>query len=467
MSGSGVTRMELVLDPWLEATRELETRVRHHPDFADLRYLLGLLRMARGNAATAVAEFEAALQANPGFRRARFARLVALRLRDGNLDPAVWAQDAPAEGMEEPERCLWTAWFLAQAGDREGTRAALRRLVDQPTWAATGWYALSIYEAAWGESAASRTALQAAGRAHPLYQRVLESRGRLVNGPMGNGRMRGPRGVSGTRESLLGDDAPEAWNPVAADLCRHLGELCARHGKLASGQAFFEEAFLRQGRESMHQVSLSQLALARGDEEEAVSALCRAIEVDPTSVPARIALGFEYQSQGYQEEAIVQFEVAARLHADYPDIQYNLGLLYESQGRGDDALRCLRRALELNPQYFQARMTLATVLRRREKWEEALSVLSELTQQGIRSADLYTQRAEALLALDRVPEAVHELEEGAALNPAYARTYYILGQAYRRLGLRRKAQNAWQQYLDRSRRWGDMQPVPAEEERTG
>jgi protein O-GlcNAc transferase len=254
---------------------------------------------------------------------------------------------------------------------------------------------------------------------------------------------------------------------VAADLCRYLGELCARHGKLAEGQAFFDEAFLRQGRESMHQVCLSQLALARGDEEEAVSALCRAIEVDPTSVPARIALGFEYQSQGYQEEAVVQFEVAARLRSDYPDIQYNLGLLYESQGRGDDAVRCLRRALEVNPQYFQARMTLASVLRQRELWEEALGELSQLSRQGVRSADLHAQRAEALLALDRVPEAVRELEEGAVLNPAYARTYYILGQAYRRLGLRRKAQNAWQQYLDRNRSWGDLQPMPAEEENAG
>jgi tetratricopeptide (TPR) repeat protein len=452
-------RMELVLDPWLEGARELEAQVRDNPTFADLRHLLGLLRLARGNAEEAVTEFDAALRANPGYRRARFARLVAVRLRDGGIDPAVWSQEAPAEGQEEPERCLWTAWFLAQAGDQEGTRAALRRLVENPAWAGTGWYVLSVYESAWGDPAAARAALEAAGRAHPLYQRVLESRGRLAIGSARRSRSFNPH-----VESVLGDDAPEAWNPVAADLCRYLGALCARHGKFAEGQAFFDEAFFRQGRESMHQVCLSQLALARGDEEEAVSALRRAIEVDPTSAPARIALGFEYQSQGYQEEAVVQFEVAARLRPDYPDIQYNLGLLYESQGRGDDALRCLHRALEVNPQYFQARMTLTSILQQQELWEDVLDQLSQLSRQGVRSADLHAQRAEALLALDRAPEAVRELEEGAGLNPAYARTYYILGQAYRRLGLRRKAQNAWQQYLDRSRSWGDLQPVPAEEE---
>jgi tetratricopeptide (TPR) repeat protein len=459
MPGSGMMRMELVLDPWLEATRELEAQVRDNPTFADLRHLLGLLRLARGDARAAVAEFDAALQSNPGYRRARFSRLVAMRLRDGELDPVVWMQEAPGEGEEEPERCLWTAWFLAQGGDREGARAALRRLVEQPAWAATAWYALSVYETAWGETAAACAGLQAAGRSHPLYQGVLESRGRVACRATGHTRT-----VTPAVEAPLRDDAPEAWNPVAADLCCYLGALCARHGKLSEGQAFFDEAFLRLGRESMHQVCLSQLALARGDEEEAVSALRRAIEVDPTSVPARIALGFEYQSQGYQEEAIVQFEVAARLRPDYPDVQYNLGLLHESQGRIDDALRCLRRALEVNPQYFQARMTLASVLRQRERWSEALDELSRLSGEGVRSADLHAQRAEALLALDRPKDAVRELQEGTALNPAYARTYYILGQAYRRMGLRRKAQNAWQQYLERSQKWGDLQPMPAGEE---
>jgi tetratricopeptide (TPR) repeat protein len=226
-------RMELVLDPWLEGARELEAQVRDNPTFADLRHLLGLLRLARGNAEEAVAEFDAALRVNPGYRRARFARMVALRLRDGGLDPAAWSQEAPAEGQEEPERCLWTAWFLAQAGDREGTRAALRRLVENPTWAGTGWYVSSVYESAWGDPAAARAALEAAELAHPLYRRVLESRGRPATG---SGRR--TRNFKPQVGSVLGDDAPEAWNPVAADLCRYLGALCARHGKLAEGQAF-------------------------------------------------------------------------------------------------------------------------------------------------------------------------------------------------------------------------------------
>ena len=259
---------------------------------------------------------------------------------------------------------------------------------------------------------------------------------------------------------------PAAWNPAAADLYEQLGNICARHGRVEDALACYEEAFLRQGSESLHQIRLAQLALAGGNEEEAVQTLRRAIEVDPTSIPARIALGFEYQSQGHPEEALVQFEVAARLRPEYPDLQYDLGLLYEVLRRPAEAERCLRRALELNPEYFQARASLADLLIRQERHQEAMCDLSRLLDSGIRSADLRVQKAQIHMDLDQPAEAVEELEEAIALNPSYPRTYFVLGQAFRRLGLRRKARGAWQQYLESSRKWGDAQPSPEMWERS-
>ncbi len=458
MSGTvGVSRMQLVLDPWTEATRTLEAGRRDHPQFADWRHLLGLLYLAQDRPADALVEFEAALAVNPQFQRACFGRMVALRRREGALDPAFWTQEDLPARVEEPERSLWTAWFLAQSGDRQGARQALTILAERPGQAGPAWYARAVYEKAWGDPEQARQALSAAGLAHPLYRTILESRGVLGRGAAGRTGAWDPGGP-------LGDGTIEAWNPAASELCHLLGELLVRAGQGDSALPFFEEAFLREGRESPHQIRLSQLALARGEEEEAVAALCRSIEVDPTSAPARVALGFEYQSQGFHDEAVVQFEVAARLRPEWPDVQYNLGLLYGAQGRADDAMRCFRRALETNPHYFQARMSLAHGLQQKGLWEDAMAELGRLEEQGIHAADLFVQKAQCLLTLDRVPEAVRALEAAAAVNPSYARTYYILGQAYRRLGLRRKARHAWQQYLDRSRSWGDLKPVGGIEE---
>jgi len=450
---AGLSRMQLVFDPWIEAAHELTAARRDHPTFADVRYLLGLLHAARQEPDAAIREQTAALEANPGYRRARFARFVASRQQDGAIDLADWNRNNPVVAEEEPERSLWTAWFLAQADDREGARRVLARLAEDAQWSGPAWYARAVYERGWRNEAGARDALQRCAESHPLCREILERRGWL-------GARDSGRGVrSFDPGAVLGDADPVAWNPVAGDLCAFLGTLCARQGAAEEARPFYEEAFLRQGRESAHLVRMAQLALARGEEEAAVRALCRAIEVDPVSVPARIALGFEYQSQGFHDEALVQFEVAAKLQPSWPDVQYNLGLLYESQGRGEEAVRCLRRAVDLNPHYFQARTSLSQALLAREAWEEALAELARLESDGIRSADLHVQKAQALLALERVPEATRELEAGAAINPTFARTYYFLGQAYRRLGLRRKARHAWQQYLEQSRSWRELKPA--------
>lgn len=445
----GLNPMQLVVDPWLETSRAVTESCRANPKYADLQHLRGLLHLVLGEGDAAVEAFQEALAVNPGYRKARFGWMAALRLRDGSLDPAVWETEGPIEGQEEPERSLWTAWFLAQRNDREGTRQALRNLAEGEG-SALAWFATGCYEQEWGNARAARDAFGAAAKAQPLYRGILQARGWT-----GTGRRREPGGLEG------GD--PSSWNPALAELYEYVGTVCARLGRPDEALSYYEEAFLREGRESLHQIRLAHLALARGDEEEAVATLCRAIEVDPTSVPARIALGFEYQSQGYQAEALVQFEVAARLRPRYPDLQYNLGLLYDAQGRSEEALRCLRRALEVNPNYFQARTTLARILLQREDHEEALGELGALFAGGIRSADLYVQKAQAHLALNQVQEAVRELELAVGVNPAYARTYYILGQAYRQLGLRRKARSAWQQYLEHSRSWRERQPAHEEE----
>jgi len=443
--------MELVVDPWLEASRLLREELALHPGFADLRNLEGLLCLAEGRAAEAAVAFEAALAVNPSYLRARFNRLVAMRLRDGELDPALWGElDLTHES--EPERSLFTAWFLSQSGDPNGTRAVLDHLARQTRWTGAALFIRAVHEQIWGNEAAAASALAAAAHADASYHRVLGQRGWSAGTRQVAGVLRGPL------EALTPAD-PASWNPAAGELYEHLGAICARAGQVPEAEDFYTEAFLRHGRAARHLVNLSQLDLVKGDEEKAVASLQRAIEIDPTEVTARSALGFEYQSQGFHEEAVMQFEVAVRLRPEYPDLQYNLGLLYHSQGRHDEAGQCLRRAIEINPQYFQARTSLAQLLLVQERFEEALAELRALASGGLRSADLHVQIAQAHLAMNQSREAVLELEKAAALNPAYPRTYYILGQAYRELGLRRKARRAWQQYLTASRQWGEEQLV--------
>ncbi len=443
--------MRLIFDPWVAAQQELEAEREFHPRFADQRNLLGLLYLERGNPIAALAEFEAALDVNPEYLNARLNRMLALRRVEGSLDSAAWNREGLIERLTDPARSLWTAWYLAQRGDLHGAKLALDSLAKEPRWAALAGFALGAFAQGAGDPTLAQTGVDQAAAAHPLYRRILESIDAV--GKQGGG-------LPGLIGSAFTGANGEAWNPAIWQLDEFLGTLCARNGASEQAERHFERSFLCHGDESLYLLGSARLCLARGQEDEAVRVLCRAIEIDPTSVDGRVALGFEYQSQGFHDEAMVQFEVAARLQPGYPDLQYNLGLLYEAQGRESDAIRCYRRALELNAGYFPVRTSLARLLFLSGQFHESIQELDAILGTGIRSADLLVQKAECLLGLNQAQAAVALLEKAANLNPAFPRTYHVLGQAYRATGLKRKAQEAWKNYLETTRLWQDAKPLP-------
>jgi len=55
------------------------------------------------------------------------------------------------------------------------------------------------------------------------------------------------------------------------------------------------------------------------------------------------------------EDAIIEFEKAAKLAPEWPDVYYNLGLIQEKGGKYSDAIRNLTKYLELSPNASDAR----------------------------------------------------------------------------------------------------------------
>ena len=136
----------LQLDGMQVAVRSLEEQARLCPRYADIRFRLGLLHLARGAYAQAASEFEEALGIHPGYRAA----LRGLRLTDllrGRLpeapapaldedatprDEGLWerserAYRALAEGSDPIEALESTGLLLRVASDLPGTDAATYR----------------------------------------------------------------------------------------------------------------------------------------------------------------------------------------------------------------------------------------------------------------------------------------------------------------------------------------------------
>lgn len=442
---SAETSVGLLLDAAREAEMVLEEEARANPTYADVRHRLGLLRLMRGDPEGGEREFEEALGINPGYRAAYYGLRLARIIRGLHVEPLA-APDAGSN--QKTEESIWrsvdeayqrlaegrdTTDILNASGDR--MEALLARHYG-------GFFALRA-----GDPKTAQQQFEEAASMSPITRSALERLGAL---PWDGKEQEGP--AAGLLMLL--------WSPLAEDLYTYLGRIYAHNGFRDEAIECCDRAYLVFPRDAQHAMYRAQIAMAFGEEQASIQLLTQGIDADPTSVQARIALGYEYASQGFLEEARTQFQVAANLAPGFADVRYNLSLLYVAEGRAEEALEEFRRALALNPSYLPARHSMSHLLCRMGQYEQGLREYARILKQGFQSGDMLVQMGKAALALDRTDEALHYLERAIFLNPDFASSYYYSGQAYQRMGLKNKARSAWRTYLEKANEWEPLGPNP-------
>ena len=360
----------------LETTcRMLQARVDSHPQYADARNQLGLALAAAGDAGGARAQFEAALQLNPGYDVARF-NLAWLHACCGD-GAGFGLGDAMAQGLPEP----WRAQLrLVRTARHQGAAAALELLdtLGVPeAWRAADRLWLSI-EA--GDPAAAERALVA-----------IETRAADLRGLALAVRLRGEPGVD--REMLALWAAAYRGNPHFGVLARQDAQVARAHGDSdAALRALAWEAWLSLDL-AEYWVARGEHHETRGEESAATAAFTHAVELDPNRAATRVAFGFVLAARGDAPGAIEQLRTAARLAPDYVDVRYQLGLLYTGLERWAEAETELRATLAGSPDYAPAALALASVLETTGHDAEALGYLQQARQAGLRSTDVEARLA--------------------------------------------------------------------------
>ncbi len=108
-----------------------------------------------------------------------------------------------------------------------------------------------------------------------------------------------------------------------------------------------------------------------GRQEAAARAYARALEIDPTLVPAIINLANIHYARDELVEAEALYERSIELEADHFEAFFNLGNVHHDLGRLPEAEACYRRALELNDSYADAHFYLAVTLEKQGRSQEA------------------------------------------------------------------------------------------------
>ena len=124
------------------------------------------------------------------------------------------------------------------------------------------------------------------------------------------------------------------------------------------------------------QVNLANFFLARGHVGEAEVALLKAIEVDPSFVPAPIALAELRRAQGQESAAETTLRSALERHPKSGALLHALGLSLVRQKRTDEAITVLRDAAERAPEAARFSYVAGVALHDTGKRTEAIQILA-------------------------------------------------------------------------------------------
>jgi tetratricopeptide (TPR) repeat protein len=192
----------------------------------------------------------------------------------------------------------------------------------------------------------------------------------------------------------------------------------------------------------------------------------RAIERDPSNVPARLALALAYGSQGVFEAALREARYAVALadgaKADWrADARRVLAITYSDLGRYDDALATIREAISLHRRLIPLHFELALYATQisdddsaTAAWFQVVALDEDNAKARLRLCDLSSRLREPLAAESYCRQAVD-------LAPTWSAAWYQLGWEYFLQGNLRAAQEA----LNRCSTLQVLQNVPIPERR--
>jgi Flp pilus assembly protein TadD len=195
--------------------------------------------------------------------------------------------------------------------------------------------------------------------------------------------------------------------------------------------------------ESALLASLGSLRLLKGDSAEGEAALRKAIEIDPKSFNAIVALARYTSSTDRMDEAETLYRRALELRPGSAEINRAIAGLYIAEGRNADAEQWLRRWAETSTD-VTAKLTLGDYYATTSRGEQARAVYESIADPGrgvalARLAALEAQAGRAGEALRQLDAALVKYPRDGALLQTSARLLLAAGRADAALARARQA----------------------------
>ena len=135
------------------------------------------------------------------------------------------------------------------------------------------------------------------------------------------------------------------------------------------------------------------------------------LNLDVHNTDALNLLGLVNHQLKDNEQALIYIEKAIALNPDIPEYSNNLGLVLSALGRLDEAKTAYLCALSQAPEYADAHYNLGLLENKRSRYEVALRHFQKCQLYAPWHAKVRNGLALALMRLDRIPEALKEIED--------------------------------------------------------
>jgi len=252
------------------------------------------------------------------------------------------------------------------------------------------------------------------------------------------------------------------YSQIIANAHERLGLIAAENGGFEEAVTHFERVAALEPNFPRIDYNLGLAAFRAERINEAAAALGRAVERDPSNLPARELLGRAQFEQGDCEVALPNLQAArtahegdpglllalgtclaraqhaaearevfrqlVEKHSSLPELHLFLGQAAYSEGRGPEAEAELRQALELDPRTPQAHLLLGMTSLDRGDWAAAEKEFRAETQMHPDDPKVRYHLAYVLLLEQKREEGINELETVLRQVPGYAEAHYSLGK---------------------------------------
>ena len=238
-----------------------------------------------------------------------------------------------------------------------------------------------------------------------------------------------------------------------AELHNLLGEIEEKSGNFVAAEHEYESAAHMDPSESNLFDWASELLLHR-TLDPAVQIFSEAAERYPKSPRLAIGLGMAFYSRGNYDDAVKALLKAADLDPSDARCYYFLSKAYDSSpGQADEVIQRFRRFSELQPRNGHALYYYAMSLWKGRRAQDSNVDFSQIESLLKNAVELDAKFPEAHLQLGNLysdqkkySDAAPQYEQALGLNSDLADAHYRLGQAYVHLGKRDEAQQQLQVY---------------------